>query len=95
MNLSKEQKKAALRAYKEKEKKQYCLKKKEVEELFRFLEEKLEKTECDHTLINTEQWLKDNICDEERRERVRQEINDAGGLCDCEVLYNCYEDYDM
>lgn len=93
--MTKDQKKEVLRAWRQKEKKSYCLEKEEVESLFEYLEEALEEAECDHTLKNTEQWITENIEDEERRDQVRQEIEDAGGYCDCEVLDNCYEEYDI
>lgn len=93
--MTKDQKKEALRAWRQKEKKSYCLEKEEVEALFEYLEEALEEAECDHTLKNTEQWITENIEDEERRDQVRQEIEDDGGYCDCEVLDNCYEEYDI
>lgn len=93
--MTKDQKKEVLRAWRQKEKKSYCLEKEEVESLFEYLEETLEEAECDHTLKNTEQWITENIEDEERRDQVRQEIEDAGGYCDCEVLGNCYEEYDI
>ena len=63
-----------------------------MEELFEYLEEALEEEECDHSLKNTEQWIIDNIDDEERRDQVRREIKEDGGYCDCEVLGNCYEE---
>ena len=43
--MTKNQKKEALRAWRQKEKKSYCLEKKEVEELFEYLEEALEEEE--------------------------------------------------
>ena len=88
MGMSKEQKKEALRAYKEKNKENYYLSKEEVTELFKYLEKALETVECDHTLKNTENWLKENIDDEERCNQIRQEIREGGGYCDCEVLCN-------
>lgn len=63
-------------------------------ELFEYLEEQLDNSCCDHTLRYTEQWLKDNIS-QEMIESVITEITDMGGYCDCEVLLNCYEDYDI
>lgn len=48
--MTKNQKKEALRAWRQKEKKSYCLEKKEVEELFEYLEEALEEEECDNSL---------------------------------------------
>ena len=93
--MTKNQKREALRAWKQKEKKSYCLEQEEVEELFEYLEEALQAEECDHSLKNTEQWILDNIDDEERRDQVRREIKEDGGYCDCEVLGNCYEEYDI
>ena len=93
--MTKNQKKEALRAWRQKEKKSYCLEKEEVEKLFEYLEEALEEEECDNSLKNTEQWIIDNIDDEERRDQVRREIKEDGGYCDCEVLGNCYEEYDI
>lgn len=31
----------------------------------------------------------------EQHAAVRQELASMGGSCDCEVMYNCYEDYDI
>ena len=55
--MTKNQKKEALRAWRQKEKKSYCLEQEEVEELFEYLEEALQAEECDHSLKNTEQWI--------------------------------------
>lgn len=65
-----------------------------VQELFAYLEEQLNDTGCDHTLRHTKQWLKDTIFDA-LFESVLEEITNMGGYCDCEVLLNCYEDYDI
>ena len=46
--MTKNQKKEALRAWRQKEKKSYCLEQEEVEELFEYLEEALQAEECDH-----------------------------------------------
>ncbi len=72
----------------------YILSKKEAQKLFAYLEDHLDTCGCDHTLCCTEKWLKDNIS-AELHENVIAEINDMGGYCDCEVLLNCYEDYDI
>ncbi len=32
---------------------------------------------------------------EEKRAAVLAEIREMGGYCDCEVLMNCYEKYDI
>ena len=72
----------------------YILSEENVQQLFAYLEDQLDTCGCDHTLRSTEKWLKDNIS-AELHEKVIEEIKDMGGYCDCEVLLNCYEDYDI
>lgn len=92
--LSKAEKKALTKAWKELHSRDYLLTEENVQELFEFLENQMDNFGCDHTLRHTEQWIKENI-PQEMVERVLAEIRDMGGYCDCEVLLNCYEDYDM
>ena len=93
-NLSKEEKNALKKAWKVAQSKNYILTEENVQKLFEYLEEQLDNSCCDHTLHHTEQWLKENIS-QEMIESVIAEITDMGGYCDCEVLLNCYEDYDI
>ncbi len=93
-DLSKAEKKALAKTWKETQRKDYLLTEENVQELFEYLEEQLDNSDCDHTLRHTEQWLKHNI-PHEMIKRVITEITDMGGFCDCEVLLNCYEDYDI
>jgi len=93
-NLSKEAKDAMKKAWRAAQKKDYILTEENVQELFEYLEEQLDASGCDHTLRHTKQWLKDNI-PQELIEDAIAEIKDMGGFCDCEVLLNCYEDYDI
>ena len=93
-SLSKEEKNALRRTWKEAQRKSYILTKENVQVLFEYLEEQLDNSGCDHTLRHTEQWLKDNISPAVL-ESVMTEITDMGGYCDCEVLLNCYEEYDI
>ncbi len=93
-NLSKEEKNALKKTWKAAQSKNYILTEENVQELFECLEEQLDNSCCDHTLRYTEQWLKDNIS-QEMIESAIAEITDMGGYCDCEVLLNCYEDYDI
>jgi hypothetical protein len=72
----------------------YILSKEDVQKLFAYLEDQLDACGCDNTLRCTEQWLTDNIS-RELHESVMEEMTDMGGYCDCEVLFNCYEDYDI
>ena len=93
-SLSKAEKNALKKECKAAQRKDYILTEENVQELFEYLEEQLDNTGCDHTLSHTEQWLKDNIS-QAMIESVTAEITDMGGYCDCEVLLNCYEDYDI
>ena len=93
-DLSKAEKKALAKAWKESQRKGYLLSEETVQELFEYLEEQLDNSGCDRTLHNTERWVRDNI-PQELFESVIAEITAMGGYCDCEVLLNCYEDYDI
>ena len=93
-DLSKEKKKALSKSWQETQRKDYLLTEENVQELFEYLEEHLDTTGCDHTLRHTEQWLKDNLSQDMAKQAIA-EITDMGGYCDCEVLLNCYENYDI
>ena len=93
-DISKADKKALARKWKADQSKGYVLTEENVQDLFAYLENQLDDSGCDHTLRHTEQWLKDNFS-KEIMERVIAEMTDMGGYCDCEVLLNCYEDYDI
>ncbi len=95
MSLSKEEKKALLKAYEEKQNKKYLLKKKDAKSLFNYISKQLSAGGCDHTLQYTEAWLAKNYEDEAIRQQALNEIREDGGYCDCEVLLNCYERYEL
>ena len=95
MKLSKEEKKALLQAYNEKQNKKYLLSKRDGKSLFNYISKQLSADECDHTLKHTSAWLAKKFEDENTRQRVLNEIQEDGGYCDCEVLMNCYERYDL
>ena len=71
----------------------YLLRLEQVASLFEYVESKLEETECDHSCRHTKQWLSMNI-PQEQQGAILAEIEDMGGYCDCEVLMNCYEEYE-
>ena len=71
----------------------YILNLEQVASLFEYVESKLEDTGCDHSRRYTQQWLSMNI-PQEQHEAVLVEIEEMGGYCDCEVLMNCYEEYE-
>lgn len=95
MSLSKEEKKALLKAYKEKQNKKYLLKKRDVKSLFSYIVKQLAQSGCDHSLRHTETWLAKKYEDENIRQQALNEIREDGGYCDCEVILNCYEMYEL
>ena len=92
--MDKAQKKALKDAWKQANKSVYELTQEEAEELFDFVEDGVEEQGCDHTRRFTDAWIRENIAPE-RHEKIYAEIEDMGGYCDCEVLCNCYEEYDV
>jgi len=92
--LSKVDKKVLSVAWKEMQNKGYLLTEENVQELFEYLEEQLDNTGCDHTLRHTRRWLEEHLSKDKINEAI-EEITDMGGYCDCEVLLNCYEEYDI
>ena len=72
----------------------YLLSVEQVLSMSEYIEEQLNIANgCDHSRKHLMQWLNDNI-EQEKIPSVIEEINHMGGFCDCEVLMNCYEDYD-
>ena len=49
---------------------------------------------CDNSLRRTKLWVTQH-CPPEQIDATLQEIQEMGGYCDCEVLLNCYEDYEI
>ena len=66
----------------------------QVEQLFAYVSGRLGKVPCDHTLHFTELWLKETL-PADVFAKAMEEIESMGGYCDCEVLLNCYEDYEL
>lgn len=66
----------------------------QAEHLFIYLDIRLTATGCDNTLHHTELWLRDNL-PADRFDAAIEEIQSQGGFCDCEVLMNAYEDYEL
>lgn len=60
--------------------------------LFDFLDEKLEEHDCDDSLNLTKKFLETNHI--ENIEEVENWLKENGGFCDCEVLYNVEEKFD-
>lgn len=73
------------------QKRAFLLSKPQVEELFEYLEAKVDEYGCDYSRTHTRAWLKAHA--PEKVDEILAEIAEMGGYCDCEVLMNCYEDY--
>ena len=61
-------------------------------ELFDYLDEKSETTECQHDFSLTRQFLSDKEVDSEK---VLAFLQANGGYCDCEVLFNVEEKFEV
>lgn len=72
-------------------KRAFLLTRAQVEELFEYVEVRVDERGCDHSRTHTRTWLLNHV--PEKVEEVLAEIAEMGGYCDCEVLMNCYEDY--
>lgn len=70
------------------------LSKTRAKKLLTFVDKHVVAEGCDHTLRFTLQWLEENLPEEKRAAAVA-EIDSMGGCCDCEVVLNCYEDYEL
>ena len=92
-DMSQEEKRALLKSWKQQESDMdYILNDAEVQSLFDYLEKVMNREPCDHTLRHTMAWLKKTI-PEDRAKAAISEMREMGGYCDCEVLFNCYEEY--
>ncbi|MCJ8154720.1 DUF2695 domain-containing protein [Chryseobacterium sp. SSA4.19] len=61
--------------------------------LFDFLDEHLSENGCDDTLTLTRNFLEENQII--NAEKVIGWLNENGGYCDCEVLYNVEEQFEI
>lgn len=66
----------------------------QVEKLFTYIDLRLSESGCDHTLRFTQMWLTEHLQPEQIALAI-EEIQSMGGFCDCEVILNCYEDYEL
>ena len=71
------------------------LRQEEAESLLVYVDRCIAEHGCDHTLRFTAAWLNEHISPHERQEKIYAEIEEMGGFCDCEVVCNCYEEYDI
>lgn len=80
--------------YKAQQKKDHILTANQAAALFEYVDIRLQDAGCNHTHRFTQEWLDQNI-DFMKHEAILTEMENMGGYCDCEVLLNCYEDYEL
>ncbi len=92
--MEKERKKQLKAQWKQANRRCFELGREEAERLLRYVDGWIAECGCDNTLRFTRAWISENISFD-RHERIYAEIEQMGGGCDCEVVYNCYEEYDI
>ena len=80
--------------YMKQQKRDHLLTANQAAALFAYLEIRLQDEGCNHTHRFTQAWLNENI-GFMQHDAILTELEDMGGYCDCEVLANCYEDYEL
>jgi hypothetical protein len=92
--MDKNRKKLLLAQWRQENKRHLELGREEAEAMLMYVDECIAEQGCDHTLRFTASWMNEHI-PHERHEKIYAEIEDMGGYCDCEMVCNCYEDYDI
>ncbi len=90
----KERRKMLKAQWKQANKPNFELRREEAESMMVYVDGCVAEHGCDHTRRFTADWLNEHISPE-RHEKIYAEMEDMGGYCDCEVVCNCYEEYDI
>ena len=92
--MNKQEKKLKLKEWKQEKKiefeKSLPISRKLFEQLFEYLDEKLDIEKCSHDLSLTVEFLIQNNL---AQDAVINWLKENGGYCDCEVLYNVEEKF--
>ena len=80
--------------YKKQQRRAHILSENEAACLLQYVELKLQYHTCKHNHRFTQEWLEKNV-DFMQHDAILNELEDMGGYCDCEVVANCYEDYEL
>lgn len=80
--------------YRKQQRLEHILSENEAASLLQYVELKLQYHTCKHDHRYTLEWLEQHV-DFMQHEAILSELEDMGGYCDCEVLLNCYEDYEL
>ena len=62
--------------------------------LLQYIELRLQYHTCKHNHRFTQEWLEQNA-DFMQHNAILNELENMEGYCDCAVLQNCYEDYEL
>ena len=57
------------------------------EDLYEFLDIECATLVCDNTLKLTKQWIQENNLEDKKKEIIEY-LENHGGYCDCEVVFN-------
>ena len=80
--------------YRKQQRLEHILSENEAASLLQYVELKLQYHTCKHNHRFTMEWLEQHA-DFMKHDAILTELEDMGGYCDCEVLKNCYEDYQL
>ena len=80
--------------YRKQERVDHILNEDEAAALLQYVELKLQYHNCKHNHRLTQEWL-DAYVDFMKHDAILNELENMGGYCDCEVVLNCYEDYEL
>lgn len=80
--------------YKPQQKTSHILTPDEAASLLQFIELRLQYHACKHNHRFTMLWLEHHV-DFMKHDAILTELEDMGGYCDCAILSNCYEDYNL
>ena len=80
--------------YRKQERVDHILNEDEAAALLQYVELKLQYHNCKHNHRFTQEWLDAHV-DFMKHDAILNELENMGGYCDCEVVLNCYEDYEL
>ena len=80
--------------YRKQQRLEHILSENEAASLLQYVELKLQYHTCKHNHRFTQEWLDAHV-DFMKHDAILNELEDMGGFYDCEVVANCYEDYEL
>ncbi len=80
--------------YQKQQRSEHILSANEADSLLKYVDIRVQEEGCNHTHRFTQEWLDANI-DFMKHDAILNELENMGGYCDCEVVMNCYEDYEL